>query len=253
MAAIEACNWVALTNVVVRAEPFQFTTEPLTNPLPFTANVNPVDPTVTLLGVIEVSTGRGLGAVIVKTAAAEAPPPGAGFRTVTCAVPAAATSAAVTAACSCVVLTRVVVREEPFHCTVEPVKNPLPFTMSVKPGAPATAVEGETEEMTGAGFEANTLTAPPLPDTGVSVPSGRAPTRPVIDNGIDESLAVDASVMVTAATVPLPIPVVFMPEATHITDPDAALHVIAFPAVTAAGPAATLSEAISADGYESVH
>ena len=83
MAGIAACSWVGLRNVVERAEPFQLATELLMNPLPFIVIVKAAAPAVMLFGVIEVSTGRGLAALIVNTAAAEAPPPGDGFRTVT--------------------------------------------------------------------------------------------------------------------------------------------------------------------------
>ena len=93
---------------MLRADPFQFTTEPLMKLLPFTVTVSAPAPAVALLGVSEVSTGRGFGALIVKTTAPETPPPGPGFTTVICAVPAAAMSAAVTAVCNCVALTSVV-------------------------------------------------------------------------------------------------------------------------------------------------
>ena len=43
-------------------------------------------------------------------------------------------------------------RLDPFHCTVAPWVKPLPYTVRVKPGAPAAAVGGESEVMVGAGF-----------------------------------------------------------------------------------------------------
>src|SRR5438105_4311334 len=56
-AAIEAVSCVALTNVVVRALPFQRTTEPLTKLPPFTVNVKAGLPAVALLGDSDVKLG----------------------------------------------------------------------------------------------------------------------------------------------------------------------------------------------------
>jgi hypothetical protein len=104
-AVTAACNCVALTNVVVRFAPFHWTTELLMNPLPLTVSVKAAPPAVALVGEIEVIAGTGLGAVMVNGELPEVPPPGAGLKTATCAVPAAAMSAAVTAACNCIALT----------------------------------------------------------------------------------------------------------------------------------------------------
>lgn len=103
-----ACSCVALTNVVVRGVPFQVMEEVETKPLPFTVSVEPASTVVTEAGETLVTWGAGL--LIVNAVAAEVPPPGAPFTTVTCAVPAAARSAAVIAACNCVALTKVVAR-----------------------------------------------------------------------------------------------------------------------------------------------
>jgi hypothetical protein len=43
-ARIVAVNWAALTKVVARALPFQFTNEPDTKPVPFTVSVNSAPP-----------------------------------------------------------------------------------------------------------------------------------------------------------------------------------------------------------------
>jgi len=51
------CNWVLLTNVVVRDIPFHNISEAGTNPDPFTVKVNAPLPTAALLGLIEVATG----------------------------------------------------------------------------------------------------------------------------------------------------------------------------------------------------
>ena len=49
-AVIAAVNCVALTYVVVRLDPFQFTTEPLMNPVPATVSVKAAVPAVALAG-----------------------------------------------------------------------------------------------------------------------------------------------------------------------------------------------------------
>ena len=66
-----------------------------------------------MLGLKDVRAGTGL--LIVKVAAPDVPPPGAGVDTVTIAAPAVAMSAAVIAACKLVLETKVVVRGLPFH------------------------------------------------------------------------------------------------------------------------------------------
>ena len=82
-AVMAACNCVALTNVVVRLVPFQFTTDPLMNPVPFTVRVKAAVPAVAVDGDSEVIVGTGLGAAMVNGEFAEVPPPGAGLNTVT--------------------------------------------------------------------------------------------------------------------------------------------------------------------------
>src|SRR5262249_45509646 len=89
---------------------------------------------------------------MVKEAPADVPPPGAGEKTVTSAVPADARSAAPIAACSWLPLTNVVVRSAPFQRTTELDTNPEPFTVSVSPGPPAVAEFGEIELIIGAGL-----------------------------------------------------------------------------------------------------
>ncbi len=96
VAVIAAVNWVEETYVVVRLDPFQFTTEPDTKPVPFTVSVNPAPPAVAEVGLRPVVAGTGL--LIVEVWALEVPPPGVGLNTVTRAVPADAMSAAVIAA-----------------------------------------------------------------------------------------------------------------------------------------------------------
>ena len=90
---------------------------------------------------------------IAKLKAADAPPPGAGFTTVTSTVPAEAMSAAVIAAVNCVVFPIVVGRAEPFHCTATPETKFAPFTVSVKAGEPAVATSGARLLMIGTGVD----------------------------------------------------------------------------------------------------
>ena len=80
---------------------------------------------------VAVGVGVGLLAAIVNICALDVPPPGAGFTTVTEAVPAEATRAAVTVAVSCVEDTNVVVSVVPFHFTVELETKLVPFTVIV--------------------------------------------------------------------------------------------------------------------------
>ena len=72
--------------------------------------------------------------------------------TTTAAVPTGAISAAEMPAVSCVVLTNVVVRLAPFQRTVEPLTNPVPFTVSVKPDPPAFVEDGDNVVTRGAGL-----------------------------------------------------------------------------------------------------
>ena len=91
--SIVACNDVALLNEVVRAAPFQSTTESGMKFVPVTVSVNPAPPAVAFAGVTEVIVGvtGGVGK-IEKFSAGEEPPPE--FTTVTGSTPAFATSAA---------------------------------------------------------------------------------------------------------------------------------------------------------------
>src|SRR5439155_12607984 len=108
-----AVSWVDETNVVVSAVPFHFTVEVETKFVPFTVKVNCAPPAVAQVGLSEVIVGTGL--LMVKVCAFDVPPPGAGFTTVTDAVPAFATRAAVTVAVTCVEETNVVLKAVPFQ------------------------------------------------------------------------------------------------------------------------------------------
>ena len=87
--------------------------------------------------------------------AADVPPPGAGFNTVTCAVPAVATSAAAMDAVRRVALTKLVLRLAPFQRTVEPAMKFEPSTVRVKPALPAVALAGAIEDSSGNGLLAS--------------------------------------------------------------------------------------------------
>ena len=102
----------------------------------------------------------------VKVTPLDVPPPGAGLKTVTVAVPAEAMSLAGIVAVRLVLLPNVVVRFAPCHRTTEPETKPEPVTVSVKAPPPATAEFGLMLEMTGAGLLMLKVTAfdvPPPP------------------------------------------------------------------------------------------
>jgi hypothetical protein len=82
----------------------------------------------------------------------DVPPPGAELVTVTLKDPAAAMSAAVIAAVTCVALTKVVVLAVPLNFTDELATKPVPLTVSVKAGPPFVAVFGERVVIVGAGL-----------------------------------------------------------------------------------------------------
>jgi hypothetical protein len=170
-AVIAAVNCVALTYVVVRLDPFQFTTEPLMNPVPVTVKVNAAVPAVALPGDSALIAGIGFAALIVNAVLPHVPPPGAGLTTVTCPVPAVAMSAAVIAAVNCVALTYVVVRLDPFHFTTEPLMNPVPVTVKVSAAVPAVAFVGDSVLIVGSGFAALMVNAavPDVPPPGAGL------------------------------------------------------------------------------------
>ena len=117
MSAAEiAVTIVLLANVVARADPFQFTTEPVTKPEPFTVSVKAAPPAVALLGEIELIAGTGFW--MVNLAEFDVAPPVPGFLTVTFTVPAVVRSVAGICAVTCVLLTKVVTRAELFHLTL---------------------------------------------------------------------------------------------------------------------------------------
>ena len=72
----------------------------------------------------------------------ETPPPGLGLTTVTVAVDGEEMSEARMAPVSWDLLTKVVARGLPFHFTVEPATNPVPFTVRVNPAPPGAVASG---------------------------------------------------------------------------------------------------------------
>lgn len=169
-AVIAAVNCVALTNVVVRALPFHCTTDAPINPLPFTVIVNAPEPALTVFGVTEFATGCGL--FVVKVTAFDAPPPGAGFITMTAGDPAAATSPAKIAAVSCVALTNVVTRAAPPKFTTDVFRKFVPFTVRVNAPDPAITFAGKSVVTVGTGFGAALIlkfTAFDVPPPGIGL------------------------------------------------------------------------------------
>jgi hypothetical protein len=123
---IAACSSVALTNVVGRGEPFQFTTVSLVKVVPLmvevaitevTSSVKPAGAQygVDAICVVDAESVPMLSAETVKETAEEVPPPGTGVTTVTGTFPADARSAGRIGALSCVGLIYVVVLGDPFH------------------------------------------------------------------------------------------------------------------------------------------
>src|SRR3990172_3827087 len=136
---------VLFTNVVARALPFQFTTEAEKKAEPFTVSVKAASPAVALVGERDVTAGT--GKFTMKLKALVTPPPGAGVNTVMEFVHPPARSLARMVARSWVELTNVVARSEPLNRTTETELKYAPFTVSMKPTAPAVASVGETVVM----------------------------------------------------------------------------------------------------------
>jgi hypothetical protein len=166
LAETAAVNCVELTNVVVSAVPFQFTTAPLRKLVPFTVSVNAGPPAGVEAGLRPEIVGVGM--VMEKLVAVDVLPPE--FATVTLAVPPLAISAAVTVAVSCVLLTNAVVSPVPFHCTAAPERNPVPFTVSVNWDPPAFTEGGLRLLIVGVGIlMGSVVTVDALPPLFVAV------------------------------------------------------------------------------------
>jgi hypothetical protein len=166
LAETAAVNCVELTNVVVSAAPFQFTTAPLRKLVPFTVSVKASPPAGVEAGLRLVIAGVGM--VMEKLVAVDVLPPE--FATVTLALPPLAISAAVTVAVTCVLLTNVVGSAVPFHCTVAPERKLAPLTVRVKSDPPAFADAGLRPLMVGVGMLiGNVVTVEALPPLFVTV------------------------------------------------------------------------------------
>ena len=128
------------------------------NPLPLTVSVNAAPPAVAAFGFKLVMEGEGL--LIVKVNPFDVPPPGAGFVTVTVALPAVVRSPAGIVAVNCVALIKLVVRPLPFQNTCDVGTKFDPLTVSVKPLVPDVAEFGLRLVKAGTGFGCCTVTLP---------------------------------------------------------------------------------------------
>lgn len=88
------------------------------------------------------TSGAVVGETTEKESGSESPPPGDGLKTVTVAVPVVTMSAAVMAACSWLLLMKLVGRASPFQRTSEDPTNPLPDTYKVNGSPPSVAEAG---------------------------------------------------------------------------------------------------------------
>src|SRR5215207_5846321 len=108
-------------------------------PEPLTTSVKLGPPGAAEFGVRLTIEGPGLP--ISRLTVLETPPPGGGVKTVTCAVPGAATSAAVSWAVTCVPETKAVGRSWPLSLTTDPCVKFAPVTVRVSgPVAAATGL-----------------------------------------------------------------------------------------------------------------
>src|SRR5205823_1965610 len=162
-----AVSCVLLTKVVVRAAPFQRTSEAATKFVPVTVSVKAAPPAVPALGASVDSVGT--GALMVNVSAPDVPPPGAGLNTVTEAVPGSARAAPPIAAVSCILLTNVVVRAVPFQRTSEAATKLVPVMVRLKATPPAVALTGASVDSVGAGALMLNVRATDVPPPGAGV------------------------------------------------------------------------------------
>ena len=120
-----------------------------------------------VVGVIALTVGTGFTPDTVKLSAAEVPPPGAGWKTVTGTTPTVARSVARICARNSVGPWYVVTRSCPFHLTTAPDTKLVPVTVKVSAPLFCAAVEGEMLLTTGAGFCAVTSIDPVRSQTSV--------------------------------------------------------------------------------------
>lgn len=117
--------------------------------------VTVVTPIGMVLGEIEIAPG--VGFATGKEAAADVPPPGAGFTAASETLPGLAKSADVIATLTWVELIYVVVRALPFTCIVVPGMNPVPVTDTIAAGAPVATLIGESPVTVGDGLSTSSL------------------------------------------------------------------------------------------------
>jgi hypothetical protein len=156
---------------VSRAVPFHCATVLEEKPVPVRVIVVAGEPTVIEFGVADVSTGVGVGgagALTVRLAADETPPPGAGFAAFSDKVPLTATSTVVRATVTFVELTKVVGRVFPFNSITVAGSNPVPVTVITGELVPVASIAGEIEESVGEGLLTVSSTA--VPDPLLTVP-----------------------------------------------------------------------------------
>jgi len=201
-AVMDAVICVAFTNVVVLAAPLKFTTDEVLKLVPFTVSVKALPPAVVFVGESVAIVGTGL--FTVNEALPDVPPPGAGFVTVTLNVPAAATSAAVMDAVTCVVFANVVVLALPLKVTTELDTKFVPFTVSVNALPPAVALLGESVVIVGAGLFTASVTVfdDPPPGAGLVTITGNVPTA-AISATVTGTVTCVALMNVVVRTVPL--------------------------------------------------
>jgi hypothetical protein len=140
----DAIPLVPMNIDVGRAAPFHCTTEHGDKLLPFTVRGTggPVSASAAaLVGEIELTTGKGRFVPVARGFTENlrefefvpGPLPDTVMATAAEPVPRKAVSAGVIAALSCVALTRVVGRGEPFQLTTSPLSKPVPVTARVRP------------------------------------------------------------------------------------------------------------------------
>jgi hypothetical protein len=137
--------------------------------LPVTFRVTPAVPAVARAGESEViaGTGRELGAVVEKFMGLEFTADGK-FDMEIAAVPSKPVSVAEIMAVSCIALTNVVGRGDPFQLTTEPLTKFVPFTVRVKPAGLQYDVEDAETDVT-VGAEIVNVAPVEMPPPGPSV------------------------------------------------------------------------------------
>jgi hypothetical protein len=171
------CNVVALTKVVVRADPFHNTTELASKPVPMSAMVAAA-PAATSLGEIDVTTGTGL--VTSNVTALDAPPPGTGFDTVTIATEPLERLGAGNEAFISLELTSTVERAAPFQFTTDDGTKPAPAMSIVVAPDPAMTLAGLIDFTTGGGLSTVKLAAADTPPPGDGLETVTAAIEPFV-------------------------------------------------------------------------